>query len=1537
MNRITTTFCKSVAGGLSRVLCLALFITAWAITPASAQVSSAPLRVAFLGDNGHHRPSDLYRAIKAPMAKANIELVYSDDVAGTLNDTNLAKYDALLIYANIDEISKEQEAAMLDFVAGGKALIPVHCATYCFRNSNRYIELVGAQFKEHGGERFSTEIVEPDHPIMKGFGGFESWDETYIHYKHNTVDRIVLEERRMGKLAENTTGEPWTWVRTHGSGRVFYTAWGHNMDTWGQPGFHNLLQRGIMWACKRDTTTVPAFVDEKRFPIPSMTEPRKDVAAFTYTDVGDKIPNYTPGPKWGEQAKPMSRMQNPLDASESIKHFVTPKSFEMKVWATEAASADDKKGTNYAGLAGKPLAMNWDHKGRLWLCESIDYPNELQPRGKGRDRIRICEDTDHDGTADKFTVFATNLSIPTALVCYRDGVLVQDGQETVYLKDTNGDDVADMRQVLITGWAMGDTHGGVSNFQYGLDNWIWAMQGYNDSRPVINGERQQGFRQGFWRFAVEQKPSSDTAPVYALTNGVAASARSKDFDAHSLRVSKLEFIRSTDNNTWGLGIAEDGLIFGSTANGNPSGFMPIANRYYERVKGWSPEVLHTIANTDKFKAITPNVRQVDHHGGYTAAAGHALYTARRYPSSWWNRIAFVCEPTGHIVGSFVLNRDGAGYRSTNPFNLVASDDEWSSPTMAEIGPDGNVWVIDWYNFIVQHNPTPNGFKTGKGAAYESDLRDKKYGRIYRVVYNGNEGLDAKALAAADATIKNGLDPAKESELVAALRHPTMLWRKTAQRLLVEKNSLKPETVAALRALTADTSTDQIGLNVGAVHALWVLTAIGQSQGVVDNTASLSKLLKHPSPAVRRNAIVVAPENAASLAALIDANAFQDSDLQVRLATLLKAADISEDHPKLASVLAQPDQLVVRESDGATDRWLTDAWTSAAATHAGTVLPALMANKNLKANNAIVRAIATVAEHAARSRLSEQQLESITNAPANVELAAAVINGLVEGWPKDYVPTVTEKARTQLLDNWLNGSLPVDTKSQVIQLAQLCKVRDMDQAISQIRSDLLKRFEDESAADTQRVAAAKQVIVLQPESSELVDALLEQISAQTSPEFSSGVLEGLNSSRAENLAAALIEKSRSLPPEFRRGVIRLLMNRPATTMDLLNAIEQGKLTLSDLQLDQKQALRDHPSNEVKTKALAIMKSMGGVPNADRQKVLDAWMDVTKESGDAVNGKAMYQKHCALCHKHGDLGVNIGPNLTGMAVHPKAELLMNILDPSRSVEGNFKTYNIRTSAGTILTGMLAGESKTSLEIVNSLGKREVVLREDIEELIASQKSLMPEGFEGQINKQEMRDLLEFLTSKGKYVPMAIDSIATSVTTKGMFWDEKNTIESLVFPDWTPKTFKDVPFILIDPQDGRVPNAIMLHGPMGNYAPKMPKQVELTCQTPAVAIHMLSGVGGWSYPASGEGSTSAIVRLTYANGETEDHPLINGQHFADYIRRVDVPKSEFAFDLAGRQIRYLSIQPKKRDMLQKIELIKGQDITAPVFMAITIQTSE
>ena len=329
-----------------------------------------------------------------------------------------------------------------------------------------------------------------------------------------------------------------------------------------------------------------------------------------------------------------------------------------------------------------------------------------------------------------------------------------------------------------------------------------------------------------------------------------------------------------------------------------------------------------------------------------------------------------------------------------------------------------------------------------------------------------------------------------------------------------------------------------------------------------------------------------------------------------------------------------------------------------------------------------------------------------------------------------------------------------------------------------------------------------------------------------------------------------------------------------------------------------------------------------------------MPLTLVTADAVGGKEIFKKQCAKCHTHSGEGTKIGPDLTGMAVHPKKELLTHIIDPSRSVEGNYRVYTVALADGRTMNGLLASESKTAIEIFDAEGKKHAIQRDDIDELIASTKSLMPEGFEKQVKPDEIANLLEFLTQRGKYLPIPLAKAATIVTTKEMFHDGEHDEQKLIFPDWSPKIFQDIPFVLIDPQGDRIANAIMLHGDNGDKPPRMPKSVSLPCNAPAKTIHFLGGISGWGFPASPAGTPTLTVRLKYADGQVEDHVTRNGEVWGDYLGRRDVPGSKFAYALRGQQIRYFAITPKRPDKIETIELVKGNDVTSPVVMAITVE---
>ncbi|MEX1041569.1 MAG: PVC-type heme-binding CxxCH protein [Pirellulaceae bacterium] len=1457
------TFTALLAGNLSPVL-------------AEEDKQDETIEILFLGDRAGHNPSARFRQFEPVMKERGIVLTYTEDLQD-LNPKTLKAYDGLLIFANHTRISPEQEAALLEYVEAGNGLIPLHSASFCFLNSPKYIDLVGAQFQRHGAGVFRTTSAGVDHPVTRGFSGFESWDETYVHTKHNEEGRTVLEYR-----VDNEGREPWTWVREQGEGRVFYTAWGHDERTWGEEGFENLVERGIRWAVKRDPSIVPDYPPtteatsafDHPFRLPEMNKLPTDLPPLDYVDVGAKIPNYSPR---AGQADPLNMMQLPLSPEDSMKRMVTPRDFRVELFASEEM---------FEG--GKPIAMAWDEAGRLWVALTLDYPNELRPPGEGRDRLVVLEDTTGDGKADKLTQFADKLSVPTTLTFHNGGVIVQNAVETLFLKDENGNGEADIRQVMFSGWNSRDTHGGVSNFQYGLDNWIWAMQGYNDSAPAIDGQPTERFRMGFFRF----RPDG----------------------------SDLEFIRSTNNNTWGLGISEEGIVFGSTANRNPSVFMPIPNRYYETVRGWTPSlVLGSMADTHLFNPVSDKIRQVDHHGGYTAGAGHSLYTARRYPQEYWNRVALVNGPTGHLTGAFVIERDGSGFRSTNPFNLLASTDEWTAPIIAEVGPDGNVWIVDWYNYIVQHNPTPHGFETGKNAAYETDLRDKKHGRIYRVVYDPPS-------ANGQPQERFSLKDAEPEKLVAALAHDNLLWRRHAQRLLVERG--ETDIVPQLLQLAADQEIDEIGLNVGVIHALWTLHGLGQLDSThAESLAAAITALGHPSAGVRRNAVQVLPAGEAATEAILAAKLLEDIDPQVQLTALLALADQPASEAAGKAVV----QFIADNAAG-NDRWLNDASIAAAAKHDAAALSAWAQLKQVDRRSG--EAIAIVSEHYARGGPVDSiasVLESLTK--ANPAVSAGILEGLGNGWPEKAKPVLTEALEEQLERMFLSIEPPLQV--QLIRLAGSWGSERLDMHKSKIVDGLLAKIEDDQLDAKQRASAAADLVTFDTGTdTELLDRLMGVVSPRSPLELTEGVLSALRTSQNPAVGEMLLGVLPDSTPAMRKSVFSVLLSRPEWTEAMLDGVDTGEIQLTELALDQRQALQDHPRRDIRRRASMLLARGGALPNPDRQKVIDEWLSVTQEKGDAAAGKLVFTKQCAKCHMHSGEGSKVGPDLTGMAVHPKGQLLTEILDPSRSVEANYRTYLVGTVDGRVLSGLLAAESRTALEFFDAEGKRQTILRDDIEQLRATPKSLMPEGFEKQVTRQEMVDLLQFLATHDRYVPLPLNKVATAISDRGMFHSADAQGERLEFADWGPKLVDGVPFVLTDPQNGQTENVILLQSSNGAIPPKMPRTVELPANMPIGKIHLLSGVAGWAHPYGDGRGVSMIVRLHFEDGSQEDHELRNGVHFADYIRRVDVPGSKFAFDLSGRQIRYLAIEPKRKDLVQKIELVKGRDSTAPVVMAVTLE---
>jgi putative membrane-bound dehydrogenase-like protein len=546
--------------------------------------------------------------------------------------------------------------------------------------------------------------------------------------------------------------------------------------------------------------------------------------------------DYEPAPEiWPSSWRP--NVQLPLPDYVSVNCIQNPPGLMTELWASEVT---------IPGLAG--FVLTFDERGRAWVTDNYDYPNVVNsddPGYEGADQIRIIEDTDGDNIADKSTIFVSGLNQPTAITFAVEGVIVGCSPHILLFRDDNGDDVADdpKGEVLYTGIRTpkartdGDTHGTISNFHYGLDNWIYGSIGYNGGN--INDIE---FSSGSYRFK---------------SDGSRFEWRFNNTDA---------------GNSWSHAAMEDGQTFGNHATGG-------GHTHHEVYLGMPNRV--NIEHSRAIHPITDDYNQWEFIGEYTNTSGHDFYTARYLPQEYWNRVAFIGESEAGMNHACYFERNGSSWSTAEyegKYNIIESTDAWFAPITAVTGPDGAVWVFDWYNYLLLHNPQQ---PTGAGHAFDCPLRDNTMSRIYRVIKDDFSPLDPVL----------DLSQATPSELVSTLYNTNMLWRLHAQRLLM-KAGHSQEVEDLLTAILDRRSSDEVELDAPVIHALWTLHGYGLFES---NAAKYDPILKplllHPSYAVRMNALQAMPRTAASAQAIRDQQRLNDPDPHVRLKSMMALKDM----------------------------------------------------------------------------------------------------------------------------------------------------------------------------------------------------------------------------------------------------------------------------------------------------------------------------------------------------------------------------------------------------------------------------------------------------------------------------------------------------------------------------------------------------------------------------------------------------------------------------------------------------------------------
>ncbi|MCZ6598328.1 MAG: ThuA domain-containing protein, partial [Planctomycetota bacterium] len=727
----------------------------------------------------------------------------------------LARADVLVTYAaDGGSIHGDERERLEAFLARGGGIVVLHDAV-CGDDPHWFKSVVGGAW-EHGHSKWHTGEIglyfaDREHPITRGVANFDFVDEIY-HELHMAPDARVLANAFHTPF--DVTPQMWVVEREY---RAFVSLQGHYHDSFSHPAWRTLLLRGIAWAAGRDADSLVSAAE---------------IVALRYPEGGPRRPE------------------------EAHETFELHPDFELELVASEP-------------LVVNPISIDWDPDGRMWVALTPGYPGKEEFTGvPAHDLIAILEDTDGDGRMDRRKVFHEGLDLVTSLVFHRDGVIVTAAPQILWLRDTDGDDVADVETVLYTGFGYSDTHAVISNMRWGLDGWIYATQGYSGNAsditgfPVTAGDAG-GSSPGGRGLGMERGrgPGMEPRAFGRIGNGV---LRFKPDG------TAIETVVSYGSNTWGLDFTWDGELFFTMANGSHLRHVVLPDRVLAGARiGDAPSWKDVVDHRRAFpltKHERPPYLQIDFVGGFTAAAGGLVYSGAAWPEEFAGN-HFVCEPTVNLVHRDVVEPAGSTYVARKPrqAEFLASNDLWFRPVHLRTGPDGAMYVLDFYNQAAVHNDTRGPRHGPTNAAVRPD-RDHLHGRIWRVRHAAQGAYDPPRLT-----------EAPNDQLVEELEHPNRWRRMAAHRLLLERAPIsEKKTLTKLGQLALGASTAP-----PRVHALWLL----HDQGPLTGEA-LSRPLRDPDPGVRRNAARIHALTPGKLEDTEFVHAVKDPDPRAWLETMI---------------------------------------------------------------------------------------------------------------------------------------------------------------------------------------------------------------------------------------------------------------------------------------------------------------------------------------------------------------------------------------------------------------------------------------------------------------------------------------------------------------------------------------------------------------------------------------------------------------------------------------------------------------------------
>jgi len=1131
-----------------------------------------------------------------------------------------------------------------------------------------------------------------------------------------------------------------------------------------------------------------------------------------------------------------------------------------------------------------PISLDWDPRGRMWVAITPGYP--FKPgKGPGRDAILILEDTDGDGRMDRRSVYCEGLNLATSFVFYKDGVIVAQAPQILLLRDTDGNGQADRKEVLFDGFGRSDTHAVINNLRWGLDGWIYGCQGYsgNESTNIVNRRGQKFGRigNGIFRFKADG--------------------------------SAMEQVSFTGGNCSGLDFNAEGDLFFSRASGPHINHVVMPERYLARGRLDNATSDKAIEDHKKVSPLIsqprPEYGPVSPAGEFTAASGCTIYEGAAWPEKYHGS-HFVCEPSVRVVHEDILTRsESPTFEATrrDDAEFIAGTDSWFRPIHTRIGPDGGMYLLDFYSQAILPNDLRDAAQGQGNAAVRPD-HDHSHGRIWRIQHK-----------AARPCLAPTLDQATLSDLVLALQSPNAWVRLTAQRLLAERQdkSVVPELSGLLHSNR---------LMYVRVHALWTLHLLDAL-----SETNLLNALADAHPSVQNNALHVVPELRSPPSSNV-------------VAAVLKQLKDTAERTRLDALLALTQWPPNKESISAVHKLfpdLKDAWTKSAVLGMARLAPSNFIRASFASDKSeSYRELITPLVEDFISRRDDGATtwlltHTAKQAAGTDKLKISVLQTLGKSLG-DYAPPPATN-----LDAAIRTLIKSDNRAVKVAAYPLVTQYDQDGSLAPelqtLRKGLLADLEKEKMKDEDRNALIATVMIIQamhPETLSRLDTLLHR---GVSKEVQKQIITEMGRTANPLVSEVLIRNFAKLNPENKPLAVGTLLKRSEWTLALLEAISSKAIPLNELGVQAPSRLLNHPDRTLARKAATVIDSIRGPQVRQKEPLMARFRSSLNTPPDLKNGRDQFEKACAICHKFGDRGKDFGPNLTGVGLQGENVLLSHILDPNRVVEGNFISYEVVTKKDELYTGLIKSENLEKVVLNNLEGESEI-RRAEIESIRPTGSSLMPEGLEA-LGEKNIRDIVGYLAANipRGFRPLDLSAAFTADSRKGLYALQSDS-PSLAFKQFGIVMVDNIPFNIVNPaasRGGR--NIVVLKGGNG-FSKTLPQRVEFAVGTKANKIYVLGGVAGWGFPY-GDPDTqdvpAAKARLEYADGNIQEVVWKNGEEFADYVRPYDVPGSNSASDLLNAgQLRWFALVPQRSVEIKKITLESFDNHVAPTFVAMTAQ---